>query len=68
MNIARYAADARSQILPLVGGGDHDWSNIFLRWGMLESDTAVASVFSSIAWIGIMGTWLVFAWLWRRDQ
>ena len=68
LNIARYAADARSQILPLVGGGDHDWTNIFHRWGMLEADTTVASVFTGIAWTGIMGTWLVFAWLWRRDQ
>src|SRR5690606_33773380 len=27
MNIARYVADARARELPLVGGGDHDWTN-----------------------------------------
>ena len=29
LNISRYMADARAQILPLVGGGEHDWTNIF---------------------------------------
>src|SRR5215831_11094764 len=28
LNIARYIADARTMILPLVGGGDHDWNTI----------------------------------------
>src|SRR5947209_9685759 len=26
LNIARYMADARAQLLPLVGGGEHDWT------------------------------------------
>lgn len=68
LNIAHYTADARSQILPLVGGGDHDWTNILRRWDMLESDTAVAGVFTFIAWAGIVGSWSIFAWLWQRDR
>ncbi len=28
-NIAVYMADARVQVLPLVGNGDHDWTEIF---------------------------------------
>ncbi len=68
LNIARYTADARSQILPLVGGGDHDWTNILRRWDMLESDTVVAGVFTFIAWAGIVGSWSIFAWLWQRDR
>ena len=35
LNIARYMADAREQVLLLVGGGDHDWANIFGRWHVL---------------------------------
>ena len=26
LDIAHYAADARAQLLPLVGGGEHDWA------------------------------------------
>lgn len=35
INIAIYMADARSLALPLVGGGDHDWNELFYRWGAL---------------------------------
>ncbi len=38
MNVARYMKDARAQVLPLVGGGDHDWTEIFSRWGVLGGD------------------------------
>ncbi len=42
LNVARYMADARVQELPLVGGGDHDWTEIFTRWHMLHLDTRMA--------------------------
>ena len=62
-NIARYMADARTQSLPLVGGGEHDWTEIFSRWGLLESDGAVAGLLRLVAWGGILATaW----WLARR--
>ena len=56
-------ADARAQVLPLVGGGEHDWYHIFSRWGLLDSDTAVASVTHAVGWLGMVGCML---WLWRR--
>ncbi|MEQ1879773.1 MAG: hypothetical protein ABL878_02255 [Burkholderiales bacterium] len=62
-NIARYMADARDQLLPLVGGGDHDWTEIFSRWQVLQRDTAIAGFFSFLAWIGIV---LIWVWLTRR--
>src|ERR1700675_2312670 len=43
-NIDRYMADARVQELPLVGGGEHDWTEIFSRWGALNQDTWIAGV------------------------
>jgi len=61
-NIARYMADARAQIIPLVGGGEHDWNNIFTRWDILESDTAVAGIVQICGWIGIALTWGWLAW------
>jgi len=63
LNIARYMADARAQVLPLVGGGEHDWYHIFSRWGVLERDTTIAAVTQSLGWLGMIGCVL---WLWRR--
>lgn len=57
LNIARYMADARAHELPLVGGGEHDWTNIFNRWGMLTSDTDIAGLLQFIAWIGLLVVW-----------
>ncbi len=62
-NVARYMADARTQVLPLVGSGEHDWTEIFSRWGMLASDTAVAGTVRFLAWAGILVAW---GWLARR--
>jgi hypothetical protein len=63
-NIARYAADARAQALPLVGGGEHDWTEILSRWGLLEHDGGVASVIRFAGWLGVIATltWLVHRW------
>src|SRR5437660_1305401 len=36
--IGTYMADARSQALPLVGSGDHDWGILFGQWGLLLRD------------------------------
>jgi hypothetical protein len=42
-NIARYAADARAQELPLVGGGEHDWAYMLGRLGWMMHDTQIAA-------------------------
>lgn len=46
MNVARYMKDARAQVLPLVGGGDHDWTEIFSRWGVLQADVRIGTLTS----------------------
>ena len=38
VNISVYMADARDLALPLVGGGDHDWNELFYRFGLLGQD------------------------------
>lgn len=40
-NISVYMKDARTQDLPLVGGGEHDWAILLDRAGWLERDQAV---------------------------
>ena len=61
-NISRYMADARTQSLPLVGGGEHDWAEIFGRWGVLQWDTGIAAMVRLAGWllIGGIGAWLAY--------
>lgn len=67
-NIARYVADAREQVLPLVGGGDHDWATLFGRWGVLSKDLAYAATLRRLAWIGILISCVWLVWRWSRDR
>jgi len=62
-NIARYMADARAQVLPLVGSGEHDWTEILLRWGVLGRDTGIAGFVTLLGWLGVLIAW---GWLARR--
>jgi hypothetical protein len=41
-HVAVYAADARAQELPLVGGGEHDWAYLLGRFGLLAHDQGIA--------------------------
>lgn len=63
LNVARYAADARAQMLPLVGGGEHDWTEILSRWGLLASDLRLAGLLRVVATLVMVGACV---WLWRR--
>ncbi len=67
-NVARYMADARARELPLVGGGEHDFTNIFTRWHVLRHDTAIAEVTRTLGWLGIAAAlaWLLFRF--RRSE
>lgn len=67
-NIARYMADARARELPLVGGGEHDWTEIFSRWNSLQSDTRIAGFVTLLAWLGVLATWSWLAWRWHQDR
>jgi hypothetical protein len=65
-NIARYMADARDGLLPLVGGGEHDWAELFTRWNCLQRDKAIAGAVAFMGWTGMLAValWLGFRW-WR---
>ncbi len=64
LNIARYMADARARILPLVGGGDHDWARIFGRWHVLQHDTQIAAAVRTMGWAGIGAACVWVVWVW----
>jgi hypothetical protein len=40
-NISVYVRDARAQELPLVGGGEHDWTYLLDRFDLLEKDLPI---------------------------
>ena len=67
-NISRYMADARARVLPLVGGGEHDWTEIFLRWGVLHRDTGIAGFVTFLGWMGVLAAWGWFTWRWWQDR
>jgi len=64
LNIARYMADARAQVLPLVGGGDHDWARILGRWHVLNYDTQIAGVVRTAGWLGMGAACAFVIWRW----
>jgi hypothetical protein len=68
LNIARYMADARELALPLIGSGDHDWNEIFMRWDALSYDTTIAAVTRVIGWIGMSSAILWVAYRVSRDS
>lgn len=63
--MALYMGDARAQALPLVGGGEHDWTEIFSRWGVLGSDTTIAGFFALLCWTGLAAIWVA---VWRLHR
>ncbi len=63
-NIARYMADARAHLLPLVGGGMHDWTEIFSRWGVLNYDVRIANFVKILGWLGIFLTFCFVFYQW----
>ena len=62
MNVGRYMKDARAGELPLVGG-DHDWTEIFSRWGVLAHDVGIGN---SVKVLGLALAAYAVWWMWRQ--
>jgi hypothetical protein len=54
-NVSVYMADARAQVLPLVGGGEHDWEYLLGTLNLLEHDILLSR---TVFVVGI----LLFGW------
>jgi hypothetical protein len=73
--VATYMADALRQELPLVTVGavadeaQHDWVRIFSSLGMLPHAIQIGNFTRLVAWAGMLGTVVWFAWIGysRRD-
>ena len=65
MNVSRYMKDARAQELPLVGGGEHDWTEIFGRWGVLAHDVGIGN---GVRLLGLALAVYALWWAWQRRE
>ena len=54
-HIAPYIKDARSQILPLLGGGRHDWAYMLGKTGLLEYDQDIGSFVWLLGFLIVIG-------------
>lgn len=54
-------ADARELSLPLVGGGDHEWNELFYRFGLL-GEPSVARVSTMTHGLGVAMMVLGLGW------
>lgn len=61
MNVSVYAADARAQLLPLLGGNKvyHDWNWLLSRLGWLQYDKAIGNFFFYIGIIAYIVALLI---------
>ncbi len=60
-NVSRYMADARALELPLVGGGEHDWTTLFYQFGLL-SEPAVKGISGATHLVGVAIMLLGLGW------
>ena len=49
INVSVYAADARTQVLPLLGNGKHDWNYLLNEMNLLNFDEQIGLVFFGLA-------------------
>jgi hypothetical protein len=55
-NISVYLGDARTQALPLVGGGEHDWAYLLGRAGWLARDGELSKVVHFVGVVLLMAS------------
>ena len=60
-NASIYMADARDLALPLIGGGEHDWNELFFRFGVLD-EPSVQAIAAGTRMAGVVLMLLGLAW------
>ena len=61
VNVSIYMADARALQLPLLGGGEHDWTELFYTFGLL-GETSVERISTSTHALGVVLMLAGLAW------
>jgi hypothetical protein len=68
LNIARYAADARAKVLPLLGNGEHDWAWIFSRWDVLNHDVQIAGGMRFLSYSILVSAVVLLFRVWNESE
>lgn len=68
LNVSNYIADARARILPLVGGGEHDWTYLLGKIGVLQHDVSIGRILNGVALL-IFAAATAWPWLcqWKAN-
>ena len=69
LNVSNYVADARARVLPLVGGGEHDWTYLLGKIGLLQRDVSIGKVLNVVALL-IFALATAWPWIcqWRANR
>ena len=68
LNVARYVADAEEMMLPLVGGGAHDWNTLLEGTFLLRHCGLLAGILMLIGWIIMIASAAWYGWLYWRGH
>jgi hypothetical protein len=68
MYAAEYMADAQRMVLPLVGGGIHDWNWLFSRWGLLQHAEELGAHLHVVASLLAIGALVGAGWELKCSQ
>ena len=65
LNISVYLGDAQKMLLPLVGGGEHDWNLILSSLNLLNQCGLISSMVRLLGWVIMVGAvlWLGLVFL-----
>jgi hypothetical protein len=66
-NISVYVRDARTQELPLVGGGEHDWAFLLDRAGWLERDQGIGGAVYLAGFV-LYAIAILWGWIMLRSR
>jgi hypothetical protein len=64
--IARYVSDARAQELPLVGGGEHDWTWMLYEFDLLHRDLEIGRAVHAAGIVVVLGSVVLGVMLARK--
>ncbi len=69
LNISIYAGDAVKQELPLVGGGEHDWTYLLTELGLIAHTTGTAkAVFFAGSAVIFLSFYFICSDAFRRES
>lgn len=69
MDVSVYVKDARTQYLPLVGGGIHDWNYLLGEMNLLKYDQTLGGLFYFAGLIMMIGALaLGFRYSWEKEN